>query len=233
MVDSEVGAAIAADLVATGEWLPASTLWPMPIGSPYGAEGYKTIAWEIAEELATPPAWILIPTAGADLLTGIWLGYEDLARMGTIEHLPRLCACQPAGAAPLVQTLRSGKTTIERLDHAYSIALSIADPITGQIAMDALAATDGDAVAVSDAEILAMGELLARHGLLVEPSSAASVASLSHLAERHPEMRDRPVVCIITSSALKWLDDYGAAAAGAGIPVDTLDDAWGVIDARS
>lgn len=232
MTDAEVSAEIAAALVDTGEWLPASTLWPMPIANPYGVEGYKTIAWEIAAELEQrPPAWILVPTAGADLLTGLWLGYEDLYRMELAKDLPRLCACQPDGAAPLVRALRSGAKTIERLDHAFSVALSIADPITGQTALDAIAATDGDAVSVSDEEILTMGALLARHGLLVEPSSAASVASLGHLAKRHPEMRNQPVVCIITSSALKWLDDYGPAAEPSGIPVDSLSDAWRVIEA--
>jgi threonine synthase len=232
MSNANLSAEIAADLLATGEWLPASTLWPMPIANPYGVEGYKTIAWEIAAELAQrPPAWILVPTAGADLLTGLWLGYEDLQRMGTVASPPHLCACQPDGAAPLVRALRSGAKTIERLDRAYSVALSIADPITGQTALDAIAVTDGDAVSVSDEEILAMGALLARHGLLVEPSSAASVASLTHLAQRHPEMRDQPVVCVITSSALKWLDDYGRAAESSGIPIDSLSEAWTVIEA--
>lgn len=234
MSDAALSTEIATDLLATGEWLPASTLWPMFIANPYGVEGYKTIAWEIAAEMKQQsPAWILVPTAGADLLTGLWFGYEDLQRMGTRVNWPRLCACQPDGAAPLVQTLRSGEKTIKRLDHAYSVALSIADPITGQTALDAIAATDGDAVSVSDEEILTMGVLLARHGLLVEPSSAASVASLRHLAIRHPEMRAQPVVCIITSSALKWLDDYDAAATPSGIFVNSLSEAQKAIETNS
>ena len=34
-------------------WYPSTTFWPMPVANPYGVEGYKTIAYEIRQQLGT------------------------------------------------------------------------------------------------------------------------------------------------------------------------------------
>src|SRR6476469_8824409 len=65
-------------LVDTGDWLQATTAWPMPTANPYGIEGYKTIAFEIYRDLGDRwPDRLLIPTAGGDLLPGLWFGHRD------------------------------------------------------------------------------------------------------------------------------------------------------------
>jgi threonine synthase len=229
-----IGHAIVRSLLDTGEWLAAVTLWPMPFSNPFGVEGYKTIAYEIFRDLGDRMAdRIFVPTAGGDLLTGIWLGQRDLARAGLSRASGRLVACQPSGAAPLVRAFERGRDEVPHLAAAHSIALSIADPVTGRMALEAVRATDGDATAVSDDEILEIGRLLATYGLFVEPSSAAPVAAVRKMAAQRPEMRDETVVCVLTSSALKWLNDYGAASAQTGIPTPTIESALRAIDAHS
>jgi threonine synthase len=224
---------IVVSMLASGEWLPAVTLWPMPLSDPFGVEGYKTIAYEIYRDLGGRMAErIFVPTAGGDVLTGIWLGQRDLARAGLPNAGGKLVACQPTGAAPLVRAFEQGLDEVPFFPDAFSIALSIGDPITGRMALDAVRATDGDAVAVTDDEILETGRLLASYGLFVEPASAAPVAAVRKVVAQRPEMRAETIVCILTSSALKWLDDYGAASADAGVPAPTAGDGLRAIDAH-
>ena len=116
------------------------------------------------------------------------------------------------------------------LEHAHSIALSIGDPITGRNALDAVRASGGSAVAVTDEEILDAGRLLAKAGLFVEPSSAAPVAVLRKLVAEQPEIRDETIVCVLTSSALKWLDHYGEASAKGGVETRTVGTALTAVD---
>jgi threonine synthase len=215
--------AVASDLVhalvESGEWLPATMVWPITMTpNPYGAEGYKTIAYEIARDLGgRMPDRILIPTAGGDLLTGVWRGQQELLRANLVAAGSKLVACQPAGAAPLVAALEQGLSTVPYLAETDTIALSIGDPCTGQLALEAVRETGGEAVAVTDAEILAAGRLLMQAGLFVEPSSAAPLAALRKLIATRPELAAETIVCIVTSSALKWLDSYGAAAMGEAV----------------
>ncbi len=231
-MEGSTAASMTRSLVDSGDWMPAGTLWPMPFANPWGVEGYKTIAWEIIEALGEAPDWILVPTAGGDLLCGIWRGLAEYEQATGTGPRTRLVACQPEGAAPLVAALESGLDRVPYLDHAQSLALSIADPVTGELALRAVRQTEGCGIAVSDRSILEAGQQLARIGVLAEPSSVAPVAALRALVERFPEARDQSVVCILTSSALKWLDDYGAAATGAAQPITTAEQGLAAIRDR-
>jgi threonine synthase len=231
ITDHQTGNAIFETLMASDEWMPAFTLWPMPFSAPLGVEGYKTIAYEIYRDLGERMAdRIYIPTAGGDLLAGIWRGQCELARGGQKNISGRLVACQPTGAAPLVTAFDAGADEITYLENAHSFALSIADPITGRMALDAVRATNGDAVAVTDAEIYAAGRLLASYGLFVEPSSAAPVAAVIKQARLKPELHAEKIVCVLTSSALKWLEAYGAASAEIGIQAGSVEAGRRAID---
>jgi threonine synthase len=91
--------------------------------------------------------------------------------------------------------------------------------------------TNGFGVAITDDAILATGRLLARHGLLVEPSSAASVAGALQSLRDRPELREQTVVCVITSSGLKWLDDYeDATPLAGGVRVETVAAARAAVE---
>jgi threonine synthase len=231
LVSPAIADDIVRSLVDTGRWLQATTAWPMPTANPYGIEGYKTIAHEIFRDLGERlPDRILIPTAGGDLLTGISLGQQEVLRAGFPVQPASLVACQPSGAAPLVAAIERGLDEVPFLPDADSIALSIGDPITGKNALRAVRETEGDAVAVSDEEILDAGRLFAKTGLFIEPSSAAPLAVLRKLVREQPEIRDETIVCVLTSSALKWLDDYGDASAKPGVEAGSLDQALTEID---
>lgn len=228
-----LGEEIMSALVECDGWYPASTSWPMPVANPYGVEGYKTIGYEVYRQLGgRMPDVVFFPSAGGDGLVGLWRAIADLRRLGLPNVETRVCACQPAGTAPIVAALEQGLAEVPYLANAYSRALSIGDPTGGWLALRAVRETDGFGVAIADGAILDTGRLLARHGLLVEPSSAASVAGALQALRDRPELREQTIVCVVTSSGLKWLDHYeeGTPLAG-GLPVDTVERARAAVDA--
>ncbi len=54
--------------------------------------------------------------------------------------------------------------------------------------------------------------------------------SLRKLVAEQPEIRDETIVCVLTSSALKWLDDYGEASAKGGVETRTVGTALTAVD---
>ncbi|MHB8621020.1 MAG: pyridoxal-phosphate dependent enzyme, partial [Chloroflexota bacterium] len=77
-------------------WLPLSNVADPPVGShPAGIEGYKTIAFEIAQDLAwEAPEAVILPVAYGDAMAGIYRGFRELLAAGSIDRLPRLIAAE-------------------------------------------------------------------------------------------------------------------------------------------
>ena len=129
-----------------------------------------------------------------------------------------------------MNALKKGLPEVAYLEGAYSRALSIGDPIGGNLALEAIRRNNGFGVAVTDDDIMATGRLLARNGLLVEPSSAASVAGAIQAIRENPTLKEQSIVCLITSSGLKWLDDYSLEPLEGAVRVESLHDALRAID---
>jgi len=67
------------ELVAEG-WFPATCLAPMPVPNPFGAEGYKSIAYELVEQLGgSVPDAVVLPVGIGDGYYGIAKGFLELA----------------------------------------------------------------------------------------------------------------------------------------------------------
>ena len=212
-------------------WYPSTNSWDLPVANPFGAEGYKTIGYEVYQQLGgTMPDVAFFPAAGGDGIVGFDRAIADLRRLGLRNLETRLCPCQPANAAPYVNALKKGLPEVAYLEGAYSRALSIGDPIGGNLALEAIRRNNGFGVAVTDDDIMATGRLLARNGLLVEPSSAASVAGAIQAIRENPTLKEQSIVCLITSSGLKWLDDYSLEPLEGAVRVESLHDALRAID---
>src|SRR5262245_27549809 len=108
-------------------WYPTSGFVTPPVGSnPWGVEGYKTIAYELAEDLGwTAPDVVVVPSAYSDGLYGIWKGWMELQTLGLVKHTPRMIAAEPFG--PLAAALERGLQAPEPVEApAPSVAFSIA-----------------------------------------------------------------------------------------------------------
>ena len=161
---SDAGRLIAA---ATGErpgYQDVSTL-----REPYRLEGKKTIGLEIAEQLGwRVPDVIVCPTGGGVGLIGIRKALGELRQLGWIgpRDPPRLVAVQAAGCAPVVRAFERRRDETRPWPDARTAAfgLTVPSPLGGFLVLDALSATDGTAVAVTDADLLASQRQAAQPG---------------------------------------------------------------------
>ena len=189
------------ELVERAGFHPVSSITPTHTGHPFGPEGYKTIAYELYRQLGDRlPAAVFIPTAYAELLYGVWLGFKELSQIGRRGPAPQLFACEPAAGAPLRAALATGRP-VAHVEEAPTAAYSIVVAANGYRGVLAVRESEGDAVAVSDDEMLVAQTALGREGLWAELSGAAGLAGLRQAAQAMSF--DGPVVCLMTSSGLK------------------------------
>lgn len=183
-------------------WFPATSMDPALAGrsNPYGAEGYKTLSIEVTAQLGRLPGTVIVPTASGDTLYGIAKGFAEISEL-TGQPMPRIVAAQPAGANPLVRSLQAGRPVT--VAEPRSLALSVADPVTGRQAVAAMTRWGGRAVSVPEEAITDAVRRLARYGLLAEPASAVALAGLWELREDGPRTSG-PVVLVLTSAGIKW-----------------------------
>ena len=202
-------------------WYPTSGFVMPPVGSnPWGVEGYKTIAYEVAEDLGwTAPDVVVVPSAYSDGLYGIWKGWTELQTLGLVKHAPRMIAAEPFG--PLAHALERGLQAPEPVEApAPSVAFSIASRYGTWQGLAALRASGGGGVRLTDEGVLEAQRALAREeGLYVEPSSAAALTAVMQLAARGGLDAEQTIVVVLTSGGLK---DPGASRTWLP-PVPTAD----------
>ena len=194
-------------LVARGGWFPATIVCPRDgFANPYGVEGFKTIAFEIFEQLGDRvPDRVFAPAGSGDGLYGIWKGFDELYRLGISRSRPKMIACQAEGADVYVRALRSCAVKLTALPAVSTVALSIAEKIGGELTLGALYQSQGAAIAVSDEAMTITAAELGREGFALEPASAASVACARTVA---PEAAPGEIwVAIGTGAAIKWPQD--------------------------
>jgi threonine synthase len=176
---------------------------------PYRLEGKKTIGLEIAEQLGwRVPDVIICPTGGGVGLIGMAKGLRELAQLGWIgPALPRLVAVQAAGCAPVVWALERQADTTEPWPEARTEAfgLTVPDPLGGFLVLEAIRATAGTAVAVTDEELLASQRQAARaEGTWVCPEGAACFAAVAQLRRAGWLADSDEVVVVNTGAGLKY-----------------------------
>ena len=163
------------------------------LSCPEQAEGAKTIAYEIAETLGEAPDWMVVPVGGGGTIASLWRGFNELARAGTIARMPRLAGIVPSGYDALAAAFARGiddaaafaalpyrddvPTVLTKLSHAH--------PPDGIEALQAVRASGGTVLALPDAAALdAVGQVGARDGLYLEPSSAIAAPAIAALLEQ-------------------------------------------------
>jgi threonine synthase len=207
LVDGLIGDAgrlIRGAVAARPGYLDASTL-----KEPYRLEGKKTIGLEIAEQLGwRVPDVIIFPTGGGVGLIGIAKGLRELRQLGWIgEALPRLVAVQAAGCAPIVRAFEEQADQTEPWPDARTEAfgLTVPDPLGGFLVLEAIRATGGTAVAVTDEQLLASQRQAGRaEGTWVCPEGAACFAAVGQLRRTGWLADSDEVVVVNTGAGLKY-----------------------------
>ncbi|MCX4986242.1 pyridoxal-phosphate dependent enzyme [Streptomyces sp. NBC_00572] len=168
-------------------------------GHPFGPEGYKTLAYEIALDLGRAPTAVHLPTGYGELLFGVAKGFQELVRLGVTDSVPRMYATEPAAAGALTEALRTG-TPVARVPVGPTTAYAIDCEFNSYRGVLAVRDTGGAARTVTDGQMTVAREELAMLGLWCETSSAAGLAGLR---AHGPSENDGPVVCVVTSSGYK------------------------------
>jgi threonine synthase len=177
---------------------------------PYYAEGSKTLAFEIAEQLGFElPDRCVVPVASGSLYTKLAKGFEEWVDVGLLEgQLPRMNGAQAEGCAPVASAYSAGRdfcTPVKPDTIAKSLA--IGNPADGPYALDVAQRSGGSVDAVSDEEIVDGIALLAQTtGIFTETAGGVTVAALVKLAERGDIDPSERVVLVITGDGLKTLE---------------------------
>jgi threonine synthase len=202
------------ETAASRGWLPMITAHRY---APAAMEGVKTLALEIIESLGQSPDRVYVPVGGGGLLAATWRGFVEAQTLGWSHATPRIVAVQPEGCSPVVQ-MHHGLPRSTGVTTTVS-GLQVAAPPDADLVLDALRASNGAAVAVSDAEVYAAQRRLAREeAIFTEPAGAAAVAALLAGAARGVIGRGETVVCLITGSGFK-----DAAQLAIADPIPVLD----------
>ena len=172
--------------------------------NPFRVEGYKSIAYELAEKIDGD--YVIIPTSSGGLFRGIHKGYVELKRSDLIEDIPELICAQAAGCSPIYNAFSQGKERIERVEHPNTIAHAIRNPYppSGNAVLRILKEGNHCEIA-EDHEILEAQKELAKDGLFVQPASAVSLAVVKKLVAQEKIEKGSKVILVLTGAGLKYI----------------------------
>ena len=173
--------------------------------NPLVIEAQKTIAFEVAEQFGVPD-WFIISMGSGGTAYSIWKGFRELHELGITDSLPKILGVQSEGCSPIVNAYLKTDVDLGR-PFTHAVGILVTNPRQKELALDAIRSSGGQALSVSDQEILAAEQSIARlEGIFAEPASAGTIAALRRAAEGSIIDRDESVVCLITGSGLKSTD---------------------------
>ncbi|HWM84957.1 MAG TPA: threonine synthase [Kofleriaceae bacterium] len=180
---------------------------------PYYAEGSKTYAYEIADQLGWRlPDHVVAPMAGGSLVSKIDKAWSELVKLGLVARPARptrLHGAQAAGCAPISDAVIAGRELIVPVKEPRTIArsLAIGNPADGFYAARAIRQSGGSAASVPDPEIVAAMRLLAEtEGIFTETAGGVTLAAAQRLIAQGAIKRGESLVLCITGQGLKTTD---------------------------
>lgn len=210
-------------------WFDVSTL-----KEPYRVEGKKTMGYELYEQfrdmrhetgdmsdedsvsrLSSPvsgllPDVILYPTGGGTGLIGMWKAFDEMQQMGWIDdNRPRMVSVQSATCAPIVRAFEKDKRFADEFENASTLASGLRVPkaIGDFLILDAIRASGGTAISVTDNELIAaVAEIGAATGIFAAPEGAACLPALRKLIHQDLVTEGESVVLFNTGSGIKYLE---------------------------
>ncbi len=200
-----------AQLKETDAWKKEGWFDVSTTKEPYRVEGKKTMGYEVAEQLEWKlPDGIIYPTGGGVGLLGLWKAFEELQQLGLIgPERPRMIGLQSAGCAPIVKAWDEGRSGAEMWPHPTTLAsgLRVPKPYADYLILDILKKSRGQALAVTDAEILTATRHWATvEGIFAAPEGAASLVAYQKLRATGFFTAEDRVVLFNTGTGLKYLE---------------------------
>jgi threonine synthase len=172
----------------------------------YYAEGSKTLAFEIAEQLGWRfPTAVVAPIASGSLFTKVRKGFEQFHALGLVDgDLPRQFGAQAEGCSPVAAAFESGERVTPVRPDSVCTSLAIGSPADGDLAVEPARRSGGAVYSVAEAEIgLDIRELAASSGVWGESATGVTFGGLKAAVAAGELGRDDTVVLLVTGDGLK------------------------------
>ncbi len=178
---------------------------------PYYAEGSKTLAFEVSEQLGFElPDHVVVPIASGSQLTKVHKGFEELKSVGLVDTAKtvRISGAQAEGCSPVATAFKSNADFVQPVKpDTIAKSLAIGNPADGFYAMETVRKTGGAIESATDAEIIDGIMLLAKtEGIFTETAGGVTIANLVKLIESGVIQKDETVVALITGHGLKTVE---------------------------
>ena len=192
-------------------WFVAYDLPDRFTGQPYVYEGYKTIAFELVEQLGGVPDAVVVPVGAGDGFYGIWKGFRELTAQGVTSRTPRMLSAESAERHPLAAAFEADAESVGRHDGPEPLSTSTMGTTSGDHALAAVRASDGAAYAADRESVEAAVRTAGRDGVFLEPASALAPAVLSQAVEDGVVGPDDAVVAVGTGAGVAWPEKTAGA----------------------
>jgi len=199
----------------------------------YYAEGSKTLAFEICEQLgwAMPDA-VVMPIGSGAMYTKVWLGFEQFERLGLVYGAkPRLYGGQAEGCSPVASAFADDRRVSPVVPASIASSIAIGNPADGDLAIAIARASGGAIHAVPEDEIGPNISLLAETGgVFGEGATGVAVGALREAVQRGEIGESDRVVVLVTGTGLKTpqLSEASGTIVEIDPDVDALLDELGV-----
>jgi threonine synthase len=183
---------------------------------PYYAEGSKSLAFEVVEQLGWRyPDAIVVPVASGSLLTKIGKGFREFHRVGLVDVEPETAihGAQAEGCAPIAHAFRDGLEEVAPVKpNTIAKSLAIGNPADGYYALREVRSGRGSFTAVPEDRVVEGIQLLARtEGVFTETAGGVTITALEELVRTGRISNSDETVVLITGIGLKTLEAMGDA----------------------
>lgn len=194
----------------------------------YYAEGSKTLAFEVAEQLGwKAPDHVVVPIGSGSQLTKIAKGFQELWQVGLLDEEPsvRVSGAQAEGCSPVATAFAEGTDSIRPVKpHTIAKSLAIGNPADGWYALDTIRRSGGSCASVTDEEVLDGIRLLARtEGIFAETAGGVTIATMAKLAAQGIIRPNERVVAMVTGHGLKTVEALADVVGPTATIAPTLD----------
>ncbi len=174
---------------------------------PYYAEGSKTLAFEVVEQLGwRAPDQVVVPMASGSLLTKIWKGLTEFKKIGFLKDVStKVNGAQAEGCSPIATAFKDGRDFFKPVKpNTIAKSLAIGNPADGYYALKTAAESGGAMEAVTDDEIIESIKLLAQtEGIFAETAGGVTIGALRKLVKQGVIKKNDVTIAYITGNGLK------------------------------
>ena len=174
---------------------------------PYYAEGSKTLAFEVVEQLGwRAPDQVVVPMASGSLLTKIWKGLIEFKKIGFLKDVStKVNGAQAEGCSPIATAFKDGRDFFKPVKpNTIAKSLAIGNPADGYYALKTAVESGGAMEAVTDDEIIESIKLLAQtEGIFAETAGGVTIGALRKLVKQGVIKKNDVTIAYITGNGLK------------------------------